>query len=503
MLTSVSRVPLSPSWRRLSEDPELDEDQLSVRNFRLAAIMVLIVVAVGALAYWDAQRESAAALDQFAEEQSTLATALAAALRTRAEAGAADGAQGERQLGAALSGVERPQQLVLLVRRERGPLLRRPSGLTVRSERVAAALDGGARVIRIPRDEAAAFGLPARTALAGLARVDSPTLGSFDIVAMASAERERDRERWARTRLLLSVATAAGLVLAFGGLAMRNQRKELLLERELALANLRQARDERLQRASRAASMGTLAMGVAHEISTPLGVIAARAEQALPKVKAAGDERLVGAVTAILEQADRIKLVIRGLLGLARGDAPLAERIDPDDVIRKAVELVEHRFAKAGVPLVCEVLASSAGRLRRPELIAGGSEPSQGSELDARLPAVHGDPRLLEHAVVNLLLNACDACRPGDTVTVSAERDGDGVLIHVDDTGVGISPSDSERATEPFFTTKARGQGTGLGLAIVQEIVAHHRGTLALAPRQPRGTSAAIRLPGVEDKGHE
>jgi signal transduction histidine kinase len=481
MLTSVSRVPLSPSWRRLSEDPELDEDQLSVRNFRLAAVMVLIVVAVGALAYWDAQRESAAALEQFAEEQSTLATALAAALRTRADG--AEGAPGERDLGATLAGVERPQQLVLLVRRERGPLLRRPNGLPVRSERVAAALDGGARVIRIPREEAAAFGLPARTALAGLARVDSPTLGRFDIVAMASAERERDRERWARTRLLLSVATAAGLVLAFGGLAMRNQRKELLLERELAIANLRQARDERLQRASRAASMGTLAMGVAHEISTPLGVIAARAEQALPKVKAAGDERLVGAITAILEQGDRIKLVIRGLLGLARGDAPLAERIDPHDVIRKAVELVEHRFAKAEVPLVCERVGAR-----------------EGSE---RLPAVHGDPRLLEHALVNLLLNACDACRPEDTVTVSAERDGGGVLIHVDDTGVGISPSDSERATEPFFTTKARGQGTGLGLAIVQEIVAHHRGTLALAPRQPRGTSAAIRLPGVEDGSPE
>jgi signal transduction histidine kinase len=438
--------------------------------------MVLIVVAVGALAYWDAQRESTAALEQFAEEQSTLATALAAALRTRADAGPADGAPGERQLAATLAGVERPQQLVLLVRRERGAVLRRPNGLAVRSERVAAALDGGARVIRIPREEAAAFGLPARTALAGLARVDSPTLGSFDIVAMASAERERDRERWARSRLLLSVASAAGLVLAFGGLAMRNQRKELLLERELALANLRQARDERLQRASRAASMGTLAMGVAHEISTPLGVIAARAEQALPKVKAAGDERLVGAVTAILEQADRIKLVIRGLLGLARGDAPLAERIDPDDVIRKAVELVEHRFAKAGVPLACEPVGAG------------------------HLPAVLGDPRLLEHALVNLLLNACDACRPGDTVTVSAERDGGGVLIHVDDTGVGISPSDSERATEPFFTTKARGEGTGLGLAIVQEIVAHHRGTLALAPRLPRGTSAAIRLPGVGEE---
>ncbi len=176
-------------------------------------------------------------------------------------------------------------------------------------------------MVRIPRKEAAPFGLPARTALAGLSRVDAGAAGTWDVVAVASAERERDRELWARRRLVLSVFTAAGLVLAFGGVAMRNQRKELVLERELAVASLQQQRDERLERANKAAAMGTLAMGVAHEISTPLGVIAARAEQMMPRV--AGDERLSASVAAILSQTERINQVIRGLLGLARGDAPV------------------------------------------------------------------------------------------------------------------------------------------------------------------------------------
>ena len=65
-------------------------------------------------------------------------------------------------------------------------------------------------------------------------------------------ERERDRERWAHWRLILSVVTASGLVLTFGGLAMRNQRKELLLQHQLALADLSRQRDERLERAGRA-----------------------------------------------------------------------------------------------------------------------------------------------------------------------------------------------------------------------------------------------------------
>jgi signal transduction histidine kinase len=430
--------------------------------------MVLIVAAIAALSYWDARRESDAALQDFADEQTTLARSLAASFSARVVGEKTDVAL------AALRSVERERALVLLARRAGDAHLRTTSGIVVTSPTIADALARGLPSARIPRDEAPALGLPGRTALAGLARVDGGAAGAWDIVAVATAERERDRELWARRRSLLSVVMAAGLVLAFGGLAMRNQRKELVLERELAVEGLRRARDERLERASRAAVMGTLAMGVAHEISTPLGVIAARAEQVAAKVE--GDDRLRASVATILAQIDRIKQVIGGLLGLARGDAPSAERIEPARVIAEAVGLTEHRFGQSRV------------RLR--------------SELDANLPVVLGDPRLLEHAVVNLLLNACDASRPDDEVTVRARQlDGD-VEIAVEDVGSGISPADVGRALEPFFTTKPRGKGHGLGLAVAHEIVASHRGTLALAPRAPRGTRASIRLPPAEASAH-
>jgi two-component system NtrC family sensor kinase len=361
---------------------------------------------------------------------------------------------------------------VLLARRPGDARLRTSSGGAVTSPLLSAALDRGLPAVRIPRDDAPSFGLPQRTALAGLAPAGAG--GAWDVVAVATAERQRDREFWARRRSILSVVTAAGLVLAFGGLAMRNQRKELVLERELALEDERRGRDERLARASRAAVMGTLAMGVAHEIATPLGVIAARAEQVAAKVD--GDERLTTSVRAILTQIDRIKQVIGGLLGLARGDAPTAERIEPARVIDEAVGLTEHRFGKSRVHLCREV--------------------------DANLPAVLGDPRLLEHAVVNLLLNACDASCPDGEVTVRARRVDADVEIAVEDSGAGISPADVGRALEPFFTTKPRGEGHGLGLAVAQEIVTSHRGTLTLAPRAPRGTRAAIRLPPAEGSAH-
>ena len=99
---------------------------------------------------------------------------------------------------------------------------------------------------------------------------------------------------------------------------------------------------------------------------------------------------------------------------------------------------------------------------------------------------------------MNLLLNACDACKGGGEVVVGVHpKDGE-LEIAVEDTGIGISLADAGRALEPFFTTKGRDGGTGLGLAIAHEIVANHRGKLMFFNVEPRGTRAVILLPPAE-----
>jgi signal transduction histidine kinase len=375
-----------------------------------------------------------------------------------------------------LKATEQPNHLMVLLRPPGSAGFHTTDGRFLAAPEIFAGIDQGRTYLRLAPAEAGRLGLPARTALAGLARLDAGSAGRWGIAAVASAEHERDRERWARWRLILSVATASGLVLSFGGLAMRNQRKELLLRHRLELADLSGRLDERLERAGRAATMGTLAVGVAHEISTPLGIIAGRAEQLVPKL--AGDERAVGGIRIILEQIDRIHRIIRGLLGLARGDRPTAEPVEPSVLVAEAGSLVEHRFAKAGVRLLVEATPD--------------------------LPIIHADPRLIEHAVVNLLLNACDACPSGGTVTLLAHAgEGNrGLVLSVVDDGPGITPADAGRVLEPFFSTKPSGQGTGIGLAIVQEIVTSHRGSLALEPVLPHGTRATIKLPSPEESSN-
>ena len=424
----------------------------------LVLSMIAAVAAVGLLASWDERRRDRAELRDFGAEQASTAEAAALAFGDRF-------ADSPGRAEAALRVLDRADEKVVII-----PPGGAPNGLDhdvhLDVPALAAAAAGGARMVRARPEEAARLGLPGRTAMVGLARIAGGPAAGWTIAIASTAGRERDREREGRDRLVLAIVLAAGLVGAFGGLALVRQRKQLELERELAITRTARARDAELERMSRAATMAALGSGVAHELSTPLGVIVGRAEQLA--ARAGNDERAAKAAQTILEQAAHIDGVVRGLLGLARG-APIAlQPCAPEKLVREAAALVDHRYARAGVHLVTSV---------------------------APCPEIRCEPLLFQHALVNLLLNACDASPAGTTVRLDVRSDAGEVVFAVLDEGEGIAPDDAARALEPFFTTKPPGQGTGLGLAIAREIASSHRGTLAIAPCQPRGTRAAIMVP--------
>ncbi len=485
--------------------------------------MLAAIAIVTGLAWWDAQREADSALRDLETEQTTVAASLAASLRAHLAAAERDaeltgegvpGRPGQRYESAVVRGaasriegggdpaqaivsvpladgrrvdlglraselldpdqrIERTGELTVFLSVPNEASLRTMDGRVLGSPPLREALDRGLSALRLARPEAAQVGLPARTAVAGLARVDAGALGRWGVVAVASAARERDREKRALWRLVLGVLVASGLVLAFGGMALREQRRELELARELALAESERTLDDALAGAQRIATMGTFAMGIAHEVSTPLGVIVGRSEQLLGRVQ--GDERAERGARIILQQADRIQHIVRRFLDMARGGPPSLERVDPSEVARAAVASVEHRFAKASVSLATDIPPS--------------------------MPTVRCDRALLEQAIVNLLLNACEASTSGESVEIAVRSGTARVAFVVTDVGIGITPELAARATEPFFTTKAPGTGTGLGLAIATEIAKSHRGDLTLSPNATRGTRASIEIPMAEREG--
>jgi signal transduction histidine kinase len=423
----------------------------------LISVMVLAIAAIALLARWDEQRESEDALDDFAQQQAALASMIAERLRDRLREGSAP------DLGFELPGAT----ILVVAPPNSGGELRAKDGRTIRFPELSQAIAEGRSWLRVSREDAGRVGLPHRTAMAGIAVIDGGAAGRWGLAVLASAERQRDREARARARLLLAVITAVGLVASFGSLALVKQRRELELKQKLDIASLVRERDARLERLDKAATLGTLAMGIAHEVSTPLGVISGRAEQIL--AKANGDDRLSRATQVILEQTARISDTIRAFLALVRGDPAASEPITPRSIVEHAGALVEHRLSEAGVSL--------------------------DQRVSQDLPAIQGDRLLLEQALVNLLLNAAEACDRGGHVELTAQDGGGSIRLVVLDDGSGISEEAAARATEPFFTTKRSRGGSGLGLAIVTEIAKHHGGTLTLAPREPKGTIARLEIP--------
>ncbi len=435
------------------------------RLWLLGFLLVLGLCLVLGVNLFLRDREARVAQEDFRTLQLNWTAACASLLQSLLE-DVAPGATLPMERLSSLQVLEQPETLQILLRSpDRGWITARGGDFFPAPGRELPGSEGSWHTLL--REEALALGLPPRTTALSYATATDRRGRSWKVAVAGSAFRERERAQFARYRLLASYLAMGGFVLALGAWALRLQRRELRLGQELELREASRLKDQELSQANRAATVLTFASGVAHEISTPLGVIAGRAAQMALRTE--GDARLARNAQAIQEEVQRIHRTLRRFLDLARGGPAVQEELHPGNLVGAAVALVAHRFLKAGVRLQVEVPPD--------------------------LPILRGDGSLLEQLLVNLLLNACDASSPEEAVVILAGAVEGRTFFEVLDADCGIPQDHLERVGEPFFTTKPRGKGTGMGLAIAKEIVSMHHGTLALDPRQPRGTRARVELP--------
>ncbi|MGE0480224.1 MAG: protoglobin domain-containing protein [Phycisphaerae bacterium] len=229
-------------------------------------------------------------------------------------------------------------------------------------------------------------------------------------------------------------------------------------------AGEREAVHERLTRAEHLAHIGQLAASLAHEIKNPLAGISG-AIQVLRDGLARDDDRRP-VLHEVLRQINRLDGTVKDLLVYAR---PKPLRTRPVDIPR----LIER---------VLTVLREEPDMQR----VRVEHHP-------ADVPPVDADEDRVEQLLINLMLNAAQSSPEGAVVRVSATRTRDAVRLLVEDRGAGMSPDVLRRATEPFFTTKAR--GTGLGLPICQKIADAHGGRLEIRSVVGKGTTVIVVLP--------
>ncbi len=223
--------------------------------------------------------------------------------------------------------------------------------------------------------------------------------------------------------------------------------------------------EEELFRATKHASVGRLAAGVAHEIGNPLASISSlvqelQTEELSPFTKES--------LTTINQHVHRIARIVRNLGDFARLYPRQKTPTDLRDILENTLNLI--RYDK---------------NFRKIEIRTDVQDT----------PKLKIDPDQIQQVFLNLILNARDAMPDGGNLDISVKQDDGHVLMLFADTGRGIDADVRDKVFDPFFSTKGPTKGTGLGLSICYSIIKDHGGTIEIDSEKDKGTRFTIKIP--------
>ena len=244
-------------------------------------------------------------------------------------------------------------------------------------------------------------------------------------------------------------------------------------------------KETQLIQASKLATLGTLASGMAHELTQPLNVIQVASDFFLKKIRKEEEiskDDLKAIAEEIDSHVDRASKVIRHMRDFARQSDLTRTRLNINEPIRDVFKVLGQQL-----------------RVHQIEVEL---------DLDAHVPPIMADHNRLEQVFINLVTNAMYAMddkglRWGDRKwrrllrikTFSADSR---VVVSVSDTGKGIPKDIIDKVFEPFFTTREVGQGTGLGMSISYRIISDYGGTIEVRSEVDVGTTFTLKFPSVE-----
>lgn len=231
-----------------------------------------------------------------------------------------------------------------------------------------------------------------------------------------------------------------------------------------------------LRQAHKMEAVGQLTGGIAHDFNNLIGGISGLVDLARSRI----NDRKPSEATSLLDAAesaiDKAAALTHRLLAFSRKQTLQPKLMNVSDHVEGFLDLIKR----------------SIGPMVRVEF-----------ERECPGLTIYADANQFENALLNLCLNARDAMPRGGTITITSHRETSArasaedqyVAISVADTGVGMSPEITEKAIEPFFTTKPIGAGTGLGLSMVYGFVEQSGGTLSITSKIGNGTCVQMLFP--------
>lgn len=247
--------------------------------------------------------------------------------------------------------------------------------------------------------------------------------------------------------------------------------------------------EQQLLHASKMATLGEMATGIAHELNQPLTVINTASSFLMKKMKQKEEGKgdpLFTMSQKINKNVSRAAKIINHMREFARKSDMRLEKVQVNEVLEKTFEMFSQQFKIREIDVLWEI--------------------------EEELPVIMADPDRLEQVFVNLLINARDAVedrfekdraapkgeKGEKKITLRTGVEDNFVVVRVCDTGSGIPENILDKVFEPFFTTKEVGKGTGIGLSITYGIVKDFNGDIR-AENLDEGACFIIEFP-IQDK---
>ena len=227
--------------------------------------------------------------------------------------------------------------------------------------------------------------------------------------------------------------------------------------------------EQKAHLASRLASVGEMASGIAHEINNPLTAVIGFAQLLMDTDL---PEEIKEDLVIIHKEAQRAAGVARSLLTFARKHAPFKQPTNVNSIIEGVLTLRAYEQNVSNIKI--------------------------NTKLTSDLPEVMADYSQLQQVFINIILNAEAAmleANNGGTLTITTQRFNHSVRASFADDGPGINKENLDRIFDPFFTTKEVGKGTGLGLSVCHGIISEHGGKIYARSKPGSGATFIVELP--------
>jgi PAS domain S-box-containing protein len=248
--------------------------------------------------------------------------------------------------------------------------------------------------------------------------------------------------------------------------------------------------EQQLIQASKMATLGEMATGIAHELNQPLSVIKTTSTffaRKLERDEPIDPQILTSMLSKVDGNVDRAARIINHMRQFARKSDLELHAVQINDVLCRAFEIFSQQLKVRGIAVQWDLCPD--------------------------LPKIQADPQRLEQVFINLLLNARDAIEEkwnrhghknqSDCIGIRTCLCQQQVTCRICDTGIGVPQKLRKKIFEPFFTTKQVGKGTGLGLSISYGIVMECQGQIWVEPRELHGACFVMTFPVKPGNAHD